>query len=225
MPQVLWSASSTNGNISNNLIGLDVDGDTAMPNTSYGINVTGSSDFSVYGNTISGNTGSGLRMANGVTDFNIYNNRIGLGKYSDIALGNSNHGIYIDNSYDNRIGNLSASQGNMIAYNNAKGIYILNTNSPTYNSYGNTIIGNKIYSNGDLGIDLAPSGPTANDTDDPDDGPNYLQNYITFTAKKTDTGVMISGELNTMLPGQTTALSFSVTVPVTAADTAKAHPG
>lgn len=190
-------ANSANGTITDNIIGLDVDGDTALPNTSYGINVTGSSSFEISDNTISGNIGSGIRLANGVTGFNLHSNRIGLGAYSNIDLGNTNHGMYIDNSYDNTIGNTSTSLGNIIAYNDAKGIYILNTNFPTYNSYGNTIIGNQIYSNGDLGIDLAPSGPTVNDTDDPDDGPNYLQNYITFTAKKTDTGVMITGQLNT----------------------------
>ncbi len=155
--------------------------------------MTESTDFIISNNTISGNTGSGIRLANGVTGFNIHSNRIGLGKFANIDLGNTNHGIYIDNSNDNTIGNTSTSHGNLIAFNDGKGIYILNTNSPTYNSYGNTIIGNKIYSNGDLGIDLFPSGPTANDTGDPDDGPNYLQNYITFTAKKTDTGVQITG--------------------------------
>ena len=86
--------TSTNGIIQNNVIGLDVDGDTAIPNTSYGINVTGSSDFSVSGNTISGNTGSGMRMANGTTGFHIYNNRIGVGQFSNINLGNTNHGIF-----------------------------------------------------------------------------------------------------------------------------------
>ena len=98
-------ASSSNGKITKNLIGLDVDGDTALPNTSYGISVTESTDFIISNNTISGNTGSGIRLANGVTGFNIHSNRIGLGKYANIDLGNTNHGIYIDNSNDNTIGN------------------------------------------------------------------------------------------------------------------------
>ncbi len=189
--------NSTNGTVANNIVGLDVDGNTAMPNLSYGINIFGSSFFTVTDNTVSANTGSGIRLSDGSTAINIYDNRIGVGVFSNMDLGNTNHGIFIDNSHDNTIGNTSNSLGNVIAYNDSKGIYILNTDSATYNSYGNTIIGNRIFSNGDLGIDLAPAGPTANDTDDADNGPNYLQNFVTFTAKQTATGVQITGQLNT----------------------------
>jgi parallel beta-helix repeat protein len=92
-----------------------VDGDTALPNTAYGINAVESTDFVISSNTISGNTGSGIRMATGVSGFTVHSNRIGLGKISNIDLGNSNHGIYIDNSTDNLIGNASTSSGIIVS--------------------------------------------------------------------------------------------------------------
>jgi CSLREA domain-containing protein len=188
---------STDVTISDNLIGLDVDGDTVLGNTSYGINISGSSVLTIDNNTVSGNTGSGIHLSSGTAEIVLTDNRIGVGASSLVDLGNTNHGIYIDNSHDNRIGSTITSLGNIIAYNNSNGIFIRNTDPATYNSYGNTIIGNSIFNNGGLGIDLAPSGVTPNDGNDADDGPNYLQNFITFTAKKTDTGVQITGELNT----------------------------
>jgi CSLREA domain-containing protein len=190
----LFALDSSDLVIQNNIIGLDIDGDTAMPNISYGVSLSNVSTVDFSGNVVSANTGSGLRLYNGTTGVSLKDNRIGLGAFSNLDLGNTNHGILIDNSFDSTIGDTSTALGNRIAYNDGKGIYILNT---VANSYGNTIIGNQIYSNGDLGIDLAPTGVTLNDAGDPDDGPNYLQNFVTFTAKQTATGVQITGELDT----------------------------
>ncbi|MCB2178731.1 right-handed parallel beta-helix repeat-containing protein [bacterium] len=190
-------SSSSDITVTGNTIGLDVDGDTLLGNVSYGISMTSSSDVTITGNTISGNTGSGIRMAAGTTGAVLTDNRIGIGVTSAVNLGNTNHGIFIDNSHDNMIGGTSTSLGNIIAYNGGAGIMINNTDTVTYNSYGNTIVSNSIYNNGGLGIDLAPSGVNLNDTNDADNGPNYLQNFLTFTAKQTDTGVQITGSLNT----------------------------
>ena len=44
-------------------------------------------------------------------------------------------------------------------------------------SVENTIRSNSIFGNGGLGIDLGTSGVTPNDPDDPDSGPNDLQNF------------------------------------------------
>jgi len=188
---------STACSIANNTVGLDIDGDTLLANAGIGISVSGSDKLNIYSNVVSGNTSHGLNITNGSTELNVYNNRIGVGKTLNMDLGNDGHGINVNNSSNNRFGHTSSSLGNVIAYNSGSGIFVQNSDPGSFNSYGNTIIGNKIYSNGGLGIDLAPAGPTANDTDDVDDGPNYLQNYITFTAKQTDTGVQVTGSLNT----------------------------
>jgi len=191
------ATGSTTSSIANNTVGLDIDGDTILANAGVGISISASDSLNIYSNVVSGNTSNGININNGSTNLNVYNNRIGVGKTLNMDLGNDGHGININNSNDNMFGNKSSNLGNVIAYNSGNGIYVQNTDTTNYNSYGNTIIGNKIYSNGGLGIDLAPAGPTANDTDDADDGPNYLQNFITFTAKQTATGVQITGSLNT----------------------------
>jgi CSLREA domain-containing protein len=190
-------SSSSSITVENNVIGLDVDGDTIIGNTAYGINITSSSDTTISNNVISGNTGSGIRMADGTTTVTLTKNRIGVGEFTNANLGNTNHGIYIDNSYDNIIGGTLFSDSNRIAFNDSNGIYIANTDPLNFNSNGNTIVHNSISHNGNLGIDLAPFGVTANDSGDPDTGPNTLQNYITFTAQLTDAGVHILGTLDT----------------------------
>ncbi len=190
-------SSADNITIENNVIGLDVDGDTDLGNTSHGINMAASSNVAITSNVLSANDGSGLRIVDGSTAVLVKSNRVGLAVGSELDLGNTSHGIHIDNSSDNMIGDTDTALGNRIAYNGGDGVYIANTTPATYDSYGNAIVGNKIYSNVGLGIDLEPNGITDNDTDDPDDGPNYLQNFAVFTAKKTTGGILINGSLNT----------------------------
>ena len=57
-------------------------------------------------------------------------------------------------------------------------------------TYGITIVPTEIYGNGDLPIDLKNDGPTPNDPDDVDSGPNGVLNYpvITGTSAGTLTG-------------------------------------
>jgi hypothetical protein len=62
------------------------------------------------------------------------------------------------------------------------------------------VLGNSIFNNTQLGIDLSPNGVTPNDAGDPDPGPNKLQNFPVITAVSTTT---ISGTLDS-LPANST---------------------
>ena len=64
----------------------------------------------------------------------------------------------------------------------------------------NSILGNKIFSNGELGIDLVGTdGVTLNDLDDADGGANRQQNYPDLAlASNTSSGLLIEGTLNTI---------------------------
>ena len=71
---------------------------------------------------------------------------------------------------NNRIGSLTTSIGNTIAFNGENGVLV---SSGT----GNAIVNNRIFSNGLLGIDLFPTGVTPNDATDADGGSNNLLNF------------------------------------------------
>ncbi|MGD8455973.1 MAG: right-handed parallel beta-helix repeat-containing protein [Anaerolineales bacterium] len=174
-----------NNTIINNIIGLDVNGDTDLGNTGVGLYINGSTNTIVLYNTISENSSHGIRISNTASSNSIQSNRIGLSQSGSVALGNGGSGVYILDSPSNAI------DSNTIAYNNGDGIGIEGATS-----ISNPITSNSIYSNGGLGIDLIDGGSdvTVNDgPGDPDAGPNTLQNFPVFTAQIEGSGVRISG--------------------------------
>src|SRR5262249_52419655 len=112
------------------------------------------------------------------------------------ALGNSGDGVILfSSSKANTVGGTAAGAGNLVAFN-AVGV-VVGGNS-TDGSTGNAILGNSIFSNGALGIDLGSPGVTANDTNDGDTGPNNLQNFPALTSAATNgsTTTTITGTIN-----------------------------
>jgi parallel beta-helix repeat protein len=126
-------------------------------------------------------------------------NRIGTDKNGTAPLGNSFGGVLIifsgENS-NNTVGG-AASARNTIAFNGTNGI-------TAFSSVRNRILSNSIHSNDELGIDLGDDGITPNDPQDPDTGPNNLQNFPVITSAITTT---IKGKLNSK-PGQTYKVQF-----------------
>ena len=114
------------------------------------------------------------------------NNWVGLDA-SGTVLGNTDHGILLTEAADgNLIGGTGPFDGNVIAGSGNRGISI------RINSVGNTVIGNSIYSNTQLGIDLDEDGVTENDlvVGDPDSGSNDLLNFPVITSAVETAGTL-----------------------------------
>ncbi len=142
--------------ITNNLIGLNKNGNTALPNGT-GIRINGANNL-IRDNRIGGNTTDGI-LIRGQTAFNnrVENNFIGggTGPISVIA-GNGRMGVMVeDDTYDNQIG-----PNNVIGRNGDDGVRIFTTARG-----GNRVTGNQILRNGAMGVDIGVNGVTDNDLD------------------------------------------------------------
>src|SRR5262249_29422244 len=134
-------------------------------------------------NVISGNALDGIVISDSGTTGNVVQgNYIGTDITGAVALANANDGVLIQaGASNNSIGggplhSSPASSGNAIKFNKGTGVAVLDTAST-----GNSIRGNSISANAALGIDLNGDGVTFNDLQDPDTGPNTLQNFPVFS--------------------------------------------
>jgi CSLREA domain-containing protein len=163
-------ASSNNNTVQGNYIGTDASGRYAIGNQT-GI-IIDSSSHTIggpepgAGNVISGNQGDGLTIdtsgyhSDGAVGNVIQGNYIGTDLTGAQPLGNGQRGIHLirwDDLADTQIGGTSANEGNLIAHNGEDGIAI------ERGAVGNRILGNSIFDNGELGIDLDDDGVTPND--------------------------------------------------------------
>jgi uncharacterized repeat protein (TIGR01451 family) len=161
--------------IEGNFIGMDTGGTLFRPNRSDGVFVDNSPNNRIggtsgaSGNVISGNGRNGITLSGASTTGTvIVGNNIGI----DINLNGGSFqqtGIVVSGASGNLIGS-TTGVGNFIAFNTGNGIDVLSGTS-------NALLRNRIFSNGALGINLGPAGPTANDPNDVDVGANNLQNF------------------------------------------------
>jgi hypothetical protein len=189
--------------VQGNYIGTDVTGMRALPNPSQTLlpNISISSNNNVVGGTVAGarNVISGNNVGIQIGEvFNppqgnvIQGNFIGLNAAGTGAVPNIRQGILIVNASNTTIGGTQAGAANKIAFNGAPGVVVVA-------GTGNAIRGNSIFSNGALGIDLAPGalvGVTPNDNTDADTGPNNVQNFPVLTSVlSTSNSTTIQGSL------------------------------
>lgn len=161
------------------------------------------------GNLISGNSGPGVLISHGSNN-TVAGNRIGTNASGTGPLPNA-VGVRIQGSLGsgNKVGGDPFwAENNIVAFNTGAGIEV---NSDTT---GHWFDRNTIHSNGALGIDLLPAGPTPNDPGDADAGANSLTNFPVITSvtyPATDTTV--AGTMNG-LPGATFEIQvFSSALP------------
>jgi hypothetical protein len=186
-----------------NYIGLNAAGTAAIANAWSGVDIfTGAASNIIgaagKGNVISGNGNYGVAISGTGTSLNsVQGNFIGLNPAATAGIPNAFSGMIIFNgATNNTIGNSAAGAGNMIAFNTFAGIDVFDSTTT-----GNDFNANSIFSNGYLGINLVGGtetcvGVTANDTQDPDTGPNGLQNYPVLTFA--NSAAVIQGSLNSV---------------------------
>jgi titin len=189
--------TGTSGNtLLSNTIGLNALGTAALANaTGVFINASGNTiggTITGAGNTISGNKDDGILIfaANKTV---VESNRIGTLSGGTGVFGNGSQGVFItDGSANNTVGGTVTGAGNVIANNGGVGVLIGSDPSAGFTiaaGTGNAILGNSIFANAHLGIDLGPkNGVTPNHPAGLTPGPNHYQNYATITSATTLSG-------------------------------------
>ena len=154
--------------ITGNYIGSNISGDSALPNSGYGIAVAigayetligtdgdGTRDY-LEGNLISGNMTGGIEISGDIHDTRIVGNLIGINSAGTAALANQGDGIYAEGSGDDLLigmdgdGTGDVNQRNIISGNGGNGIHlstgisyaVLAGNYIGTNASGTTAIGN-----------------------------------------------------------------------------------
>lgn len=171
--------------VQGNFIGTDLTGNAALGNKGGGMFIVNTPNTTMGGSTpgarnvISGNGSDGIVISGPSTSGDlIQGNLIGTGANLTTAMGNKGNGVFLSGT-----SNASVDSGNVIAYNAGAGVLLTVTSSTATD---NAILGNSIFSNGKLGIDLNDDGVTPNDPSDVDTGPNNLQNYPVITSARTN---------------------------------------
>lgn len=195
--------NAVSGNIiRGNYIGTDATGTQDRGNLGAGVAIVSASNTTVGGsaaadrNVISGNDDQGVWFFLAGNGNRVLGNYIGLNAAGNGALPNSTEGVKIQETNDLTVGGTAAGEGNRIAFNNQNGVLV------TTPSQNNRILGNQIFSNGQLGIDLSGSfagdGITFNDSGDGDSGANARQNFpVIQEASQIDAGtIKLRGSLN-----------------------------
>jgi len=187
--------------IQGNYIGTDGTGTLDRGNGQNGIWLDGASSNNTIGgtaldagNVISGNALAGIEFA-GTGSGNIaQGNYIGTNATGSALLGNSNSGVRISGTTGTTVGGTVIGAGNVIAYNAWDGVNIAA-------GTGHAVLGNSIYSNGQIGIDLEGSSDVdPNDNNDIDTGTNALQNFPVLLGGSYDgTTLTVTATLNTAL--------------------------
>jgi len=164
--------SGNRNNILGNFIGTDASGTLPLGNLQSGVLIAAGATNNVVGgapdatrNIISGNGQRGIEITGTGTSGNqVQNNFIGVDVSGTAAVGNLQSGVLINSgASNNTIGGAwpdgAAAVGNVIAFNNDRGVRVAGSNST-----GNAILTNSIFSNGNIGIDLGNDGVTPNNS-------------------------------------------------------------
>ncbi len=178
--------------IAGNFIGLASDGATSAANNT-GTALLGHATVGGAApadrNVISDNS-FGVRVGPGGSA--VLGNLIGTDRSGTLNRGNSIGGVAtIFSALNASIG--SATAPNLIRFN-ARGIHVVSTSTAIRDLVWTH---NRIFGNTSLGVDLGAAGPSINDTNDLDPGPNQMQNFpLLSKAERTISGLRVEGSLD-----------------------------
>ena len=186
---ILFEGSASANRVEGNKIGTNLAGTAAIPNDGDGVRVGSTLSNRVgdvgKGNVIAGNADNGVFIGLNAHGSRVSANRIGVGAGGE-SVPNGGSGVYIDNSDSSVIGGEEIGAGNLIAFNGINGVRGI--------SQQNTVLGNAIHSNGQLGIDMAIPGSEPND-DGIDSG---TVNHPSITSVESAAGgIRVRGTLQT----------------------------
>ncbi len=206
--------------VQGNFIGTDLTGTSAVPNLNLGVNVGAgdtiggltSAPGTPPGNLISGNGTAGLDIVGSGNI--IQGNIIGADITGTQPVGNK-AGIRIE-ALSSTVGGTEVGTRNIVAFNGDPilcDVYDAGIIVSGSRAISNAILGNSIFSNGGLGIDLTipfdgPCGITLNHPCDTVPGPNKFQNFPILTSASSGGGsTTIQGSLNSV-PNTTFRIEF-----------------
>ena len=170
--------------LAGNLIGTNTSGTILVGNSGNNVNINSGASGTIVGGTgtyegniVAGSAGDGITIwSSGTTGTIVQGNYLGTDATGNLDWGNSGSGVVVSGGASGTlIGGTGANEGNVIAFNNF-GVAIWD-----WNSDNNAILGNSIYTNDGLGIELQGVGVNANDGGDVDTGANDGQNTPVFT--------------------------------------------
>jgi len=187
--------------IEGNFIGTDATGTSPVYGSSLGgngVEITGNNN-TLTGNLISGNGPGAVYFINVTTPQGgvlisgsgnvLQGNLIGTDITGTKALANAGQGVYITGS-SNTIGGTSPGDANVIAFNTKQGVDVASGTN-------NAVLGNSIFANGSIGIDLGNSGAATLNGSKGHTGPNNYQNFPVITSiGASGSGSVVVGTLN-----------------------------
>lgn len=182
--------------IEGNVIGTNAAGTAALGNDGYGVvfeetathflgGDTGISPPACTGacNLISGNGMGGVGLLRGAGGIIVRGNALGTDATGTAPLPNTGPGINIMGANDDMI------EENVIAFNGGPGVRLVEVFNPMVTANRNAILGNAIFENDGLGIDINGDGVTPNNLIITS-GPNTLQPYPVLTSVSYDSVTM-----------------------------------
>ena len=157
---LIRNAGSTENVVTNNFVGTDSTGSTAVPNGSIGVVVQSARNqigTAENGNVISGNGRHGVLISGAAaTDNSVLANKVGTNAAGTAAIANNGFGVWVNSADRNQIGGADTGAGNTVSGNTRSGVALSNADNSTIdgNRIGTTADGMAAIGNRAAGVFL-----------------------------------------------------------------------